>query len=30
MFEKMMPGKDILSWFQKQTEATKVGRIGGV
>ena len=30
MFEKMMLGKYILSWFQKQTEATKVGCIGGV
>ena len=29
-FEKMMPGKNILSWFQTGTEATKVGRIGGV
>ena len=29
-FEKMMPGKNILSWFQTRTEATKAGRIGGV
>ena len=29
-FEKMMPGKNIPSWFQTQTEATKAGRIGGV
>ena len=31
MFEKMMPGKkNILSWFQTQTEAAKTGCIGGV
>ena len=26
MFQKMMPGKNILSWFQTWTEATKAGR----
>ena len=30
IFERMMPGKNVLSWFQTRTEATRAGHIGGV
>ena len=30
IFERMMPGKNFLSWFQIRTEATRGGHIGGV